>query len=75
MIADDSEHFPSPILMGLFIEILGMAIMIFLGFMGCVFNYEIGLSAFAFGLATLVVVQMLQASGPVHINPEMSLVF
>ncbi|XP_072399851.1 aquaporin-4-like [Diabrotica undecimpunctata] len=77
MTYDDSKHFPSPILLGLITEILGTAIMMFLGCMGCVFNYGIGpvLPAFAFGLAILAVVQMLQAGGPVHINPGVSLGF
>uniref|UniRef100_A0A6P7GI88 Aquaporin-4-like n=1 Tax=Diabrotica virgifera virgifera TaxID=50390 RepID=A0A6P7GI88_DIAVI len=76
-ISDDSKHFPCPILMGLVTEIFGTAIMMWLGCMGCAFNYGIGptLPAFAFGLAILAVVQMFQSLGPVHINPGVSLGF
>ncbi|XP_057661860.1 aquaporin-like [Diorhabda carinulata] len=77
MCVDDKNEFPSPLIIGLFTETIGTFIMMFIGCMGCLFQYGIGpvIPSFAFAFAILAALQMLHADGPVHLNPGVSIAF
>ncbi|KAG5864359.1 hypothetical protein JTB14_012902 [Gonioctena quinquepunctata] len=66
-----------PYLVAFLAEMIGTAILLFLGCMGCIFNYEMGplLSAFSFGLGVMMPIEIYNHITPCHVNPGVSLSF
>ncbi|CAH1101588.1 unnamed protein product [Psylliodes chrysocephalus] len=73
---DEGGEYP-PYIISFFTEVVGTAIMMYIGCMGCIRYPDLGpiVPSFSFGLSILAVIQTFHHIGPVHLNPAVSIGF
>ncbi|CAH1176448.1 unnamed protein product [Phaedon cochleariae] len=71
------KEFTAPYVISFITELIGSAIMIFMGCMGCIMGFDLGpvIPSFSFAFSVMMPIQIFAHISPVHMNPGVSIGF